>query len=99
MPKVMGRLNDYEPSFWVLAWGEQVDWLLHRRTRIESTSGTKESMRHALMMAEVGVPIAAGLLSDVNAPVVAGMAAATQAHEASGCAPADAAVAPPRVSH
>lgn len=34
------------------------DWMMHRRTRIENTSGTKESLIHALMMTEVGIPIA-----------------------------------------
>jgi hypothetical protein len=34
-----------------------VDWWMHRRTRIERTSGLPESLIHALMMTEVGVPV------------------------------------------
>ncbi|MGA8618300.1 MAG: hypothetical protein WB660_07230 [Candidatus Sulfotelmatobacter sp.] len=31
-----------------------LDWLWHRQTKIETTSGIKESMMHLLMMAEAG---------------------------------------------
>ncbi|WP_063804001.1 hypothetical protein [Streptomyces bungoensis] len=34
------------------------DWVMHRSTRIEETSGTRESLIHALMTAEVGLPTA-----------------------------------------
>lgn len=42
------------------------DWVMHRRTRIEDTAGTKESLIHSLMMAEVGLPIALTLRYQVN---------------------------------
>ncbi|MFF2147015.1 hypothetical protein [Kitasatospora sp. NPDC058190] len=33
------------------------DWAMHRRTRIEDTSGLRESLVHTLMMAEAGGPV------------------------------------------
>ncbi|MFC8248557.1 hypothetical protein [Streptomyces chartreusis] len=42
------------------------DWWMHRRTRIERTSGVKESAVHALMMTETGEPVVMGLLARVN---------------------------------
>ncbi|MBP8536558.1 diguanylate cyclase [Streptomyces sp. MK37H] len=58
------------------------DWLMHRRTRIEETSGTKESAIHALMMTEAGVPVAMGLLARVNPLVLSVMGGAAVAHGA-----------------
>ncbi|NEW69455.1 diguanylate cyclase [Streptomyces rapamycinicus] len=58
------------------------DWLMHRRTRIEDTSGTKESAIHALMMTEAGVPVAMGLLARVNPLVLSVMGGAAVAHGA-----------------
>ncbi|AGP60802.1 hypothetical protein [Streptomyces rapamycinicus] len=58
------------------------DWLMHRRTRIEETSGTKESAVHALMMTEAGVPVAMGLLARVNPLVLSVMGGAAVAHGA-----------------
>jgi hypothetical protein len=37
-----------------------LDWLWHRQTTIETTSGAKESVMHLLMMAEAGAPILTG---------------------------------------
>ncbi|MFI9804764.1 diguanylate cyclase [Streptomyces sp. NPDC052301] len=59
-----------------------VDWALHRRTRIEDTAGTKESLIHALMMAEVGVPIALTLRYEVNPLLLAVQLGAAAVHEA-----------------
>lgn len=58
------------------------DWWMHRRTRIESTSGTRESLIHLLMMAEIGVPILAALLLEINPLVLSVMAGAVVVHEA-----------------
>ncbi|GLV78980.1 diguanylate cyclase [Streptomyces hygroscopicus] len=58
------------------------DWLMHRRTRIEHTSGTRESALHALMMTEAGVPVAMGLLARVNPLVLSVMGGAAIAHGA-----------------
>ncbi|TNC23815.1 diguanylate cyclase/phosphodiesterase [Amycolatopsis alkalitolerans] len=59
-----------------------LDWLQHRRTRIEHTSGTRESLIHALMMAEVGGPIALALLCEINPLALVIIASAIAAHEA-----------------
>ncbi|MER6471639.1 diguanylate cyclase [Streptomyces collinus] len=58
------------------------DWALHRRTRIEDTAGTKESLIHSLMMAEVGLPIALTLRYEVNPLLLAVQLGAAAAHEA-----------------
>ncbi|MGV9453523.1 diguanylate cyclase [Streptomyces sp. NPDC003635] len=58
------------------------DWVMHRRTRIEETAGTKESLIHALMMTEVGVPIALTLRYEVNPMLLAVQLGSTAAHEA-----------------
>ncbi len=38
-----------------------LDWLWHKQTSIETTSGVKESIMHLVMMAEAGVPILTGM--------------------------------------
>jgi hypothetical protein len=58
------------------------DYLMHRRTRIERTSGLRESAIHSLMMAEVAVPMTLTLLCEVNPLLLAVAAAALGAHEA-----------------
>ncbi|MFG3023591.1 diguanylate cyclase [Streptomyces sp. NPDC048254] len=58
------------------------DWWMHRRTRIEHTTGTKESAAHALMMTEAGVPVLMGLLARVNPLVLTTLGGAALAHGA-----------------
>ncbi|MGW7817842.1 diguanylate cyclase [Streptomyces puniciscabiei] len=58
------------------------DWLMHRRTRIEDTAGTKESLIHALMMAEVGVPIVLTLRYRINPLLLSVQLGAAAVHEA-----------------
>ncbi|MGW2865498.1 diguanylate cyclase [Streptomyces sp. NPDC001205] len=58
------------------------DWWMHRRTRIEDTSGAHESAVHALMMTEAGVPVAVGLLAKINPLVLSVMGGAALAHGA-----------------
>ncbi|MET7703814.1 diguanylate cyclase [Streptomyces sp. NPDC005485] len=58
------------------------DWLMHRRTRIEDTSGTKESLIHALMMTEVGIPIALTLRYEVNPLLLSVQLGGAAVHEA-----------------
>jgi hypothetical protein len=64
-------------------WGlaGALDWLWHRQTKIESTSGTEESVMHLLMMAEAGLPIMMGLFMEVNAGVFAGMIGGLLLHQ------------------
>jgi hypothetical protein len=58
------------------------DWICHRRSGIEHTSGPKESLIHILMLVEMGVPVLAGIFLQVNALVFALMLAAFFLHEA-----------------
>lgn len=58
------------------------DWLCHRRTKIETTAGTKESLIHLLGLAEIGLPVLACMFLEINPPVLALMIAAFFAHEA-----------------
>jgi hypothetical protein len=58
------------------------DWVMHRRSRIEDTAGTRESLIHSLMMAEVGIPIALTLRYEVNPLLLSVQSAAAVVHEA-----------------
>ncbi len=57
------------------------DWYFHRRTKIESTSGTHESLTHQLMMSAIGLPMLCGLLCDINALVLVIMMGGYVVHE------------------
>ncbi|GAC1387936.1 MAG: hypothetical protein NVSMB31_01060 [Vulcanimicrobiaceae bacterium] len=59
-----------------------MDWIYHRRSKIEKTSGTHESMIHALMMTSIGAPAIMGLLLEVDALVLCTFIAAFATHEA-----------------
>jgi hypothetical protein len=59
-----------------------LDYVWHRRTKIESTSGLQESLTHSLMLGEVGIPLLGGLLLEINAGVIAMMIAGFLLHEA-----------------
>ena len=65
------------------------DWYIHRRTRIEDTAGARESMIHALMFAETGVPVLLGLFCEVNAGVLLTAYAAVDDRYRAGRAAAD----------
>lgn len=58
------------------------DWLCHRASRIEETSGTKESLLHLLMLIEVGIPVVAGIFLEITSPVFGLMLASFLLHEA-----------------
>ncbi|GAA2162617.1 diguanylate cyclase [Actinomadura napierensis] len=58
------------------------DWHRHKKTRIETTAGPRESLIHSLMMAEAGVPIALGLFCEVNPGVLATCGTALTVHGA-----------------
>jgi hypothetical protein len=57
------------------------DWLCHRRSHIEATSGARESMLHLLLLVEMGVPLLAAIYLEVNALVLAVLLAGFVAHE------------------
>jgi len=46
------------------------DWLCHRHTKIETTSGLKESLMHSTMGIQVGIPIVLCLLFKINVLVL-----------------------------
>ncbi|NTX01517.1 MULTISPECIES: hypothetical protein [unclassified Myxococcus] len=63
-----------------------VDWVWHKRTDIEHTSGAGESLIHCLMMTEVGVPVMMGLLMEINPLTLSVMLGHSLAHEATAFA-------------
>jgi hypothetical protein len=58
------------------------DYLCHRATRIERTSGLKESLLHALMLVEMGIPVVLCLYFEVTALILVLMIALFFIHEA-----------------
>ncbi|MET8413083.1 diguanylate cyclase [Streptomyces sp. NPDC005195] len=58
------------------------DWVMHRRSDIEHTSGVRESALHALMMTEAGLPVVAGLTARINPLVLSLMGGAAVVHGA-----------------
>jgi hypothetical protein len=59
-----------------------LDYLYHRKSSIEKTSGTHESLIHALQMTSIGIPTLMSLLLEVNASVIATVLAGAAVHEA-----------------
>lgn len=58
------------------------DWFCHRAARIEENAGPKELLLHLLMLAEVSVPVIAGLFLEITSPVLGLMIAAFLLHDA-----------------
>jgi ABC-type spermidine/putrescine transport system permease subunit I len=58
------------------------DYLCHRATSIETTSGWKESVLHLLQFAEMAVPTLAAIFFEINALVILIMIICLVAHEA-----------------
>lgn len=84
MPDTATLIRDYLLFFilpmWIIAG--LADYYLHRRTLIQHTSGTRESVLHALQVGEAGLPVLMGLLLDINALVILFMLIAVVVHEA-----------------
>jgi len=57
------------------------DWLCHRATGIERTTGVKETLIHMLMFLEMGLPLLAALFLEVNALIIAFMIVMFFLHE------------------
>jgi hypothetical protein len=57
------------------------DYVCHKRSKIETTSGTLESITHSLMMGSIAVPTLMSLLFEINALTLTVSAAATVFHE------------------
>jgi hypothetical protein len=72
----------------ILAWGALplwlaagfADWLCHRRTRIEQTSGSRESLMHLLLHAQIAIPLLLALWLEIEAGLLLFMAACVMAH-------------------
>jgi len=58
------------------------DWLCHRASHIEATTGAKESLLHLLMFAEIGLPLLAAMFLDINGLIIAFMIVMFFVHEA-----------------
>jgi hypothetical protein len=56
------------------------DYLCHRATQIERTSGTAESVFHLAQLGQVGLPLLAGLLLELTVPILLLMAVAALVH-------------------
>jgi hypothetical protein len=67
---------------WMLAG--VADWVCHRLSDIQHTTGAKESIIHLLMFAEAGTALVAGLFLEINALVIALIIAMFVLHEATG---------------
>jgi hypothetical protein len=63
---------------WLLAGA--ADWLCHRRTAIERTSGSRESRMHLLLHVQIALPVLLGLWLEINAGLLAFMALCVIAH-------------------
>jgi hypothetical protein len=57
------------------------DYLCHRASQIETTTGYKESLLHLLMFAEIAVPLLAAIFLEINALVILLMIAGFIAHQ------------------
>jgi hypothetical protein len=58
------------------------DYLCHRASDIEHTSGAKESLLHLLLFAEMGVPVLAAIFLEIDALIIAMMIVCFLLHEA-----------------
>jgi hypothetical protein len=63
---------------WMLAGA--ADWLCHRASGIERTSGARESRLHLLLYAEIALPVLALTLFQATAPILALMTLGVAAH-------------------
>jgi hypothetical protein len=82
-------MSHFEPAVLVLLYfilplwlaAGFADYLCHRASSIESTSGYKESLLHLLMFSEVAVPLLAAIFLEINALVIATMIVGFIAHQ------------------
>src|SRR4051794_16516881 len=84
LARVEGSAHRFLMSVIVPVWiaAGLLDYIWHRRTKIETTSGPRESVLHLAMLAEAGPGLLAPLLLEVNAGVLALMYASYFAHQA-----------------
>lgn len=58
------------------------DWLCHRASKIERTTGVKETALHLMMLGEAGLPVLIGLFFEINPLVLGLMISSFFVHEA-----------------
>ena len=58
------------------------DWICHRATSIETTTGPKESALHLLMLTEAAIPVLGGMFLEITSPVLGLMVGALLVHDA-----------------
>jgi hypothetical protein len=58
-----------------------LDYIWHRRTKIETTAGISESLMHSLMMAEAGPAVLGAMFLEINAGALAMIISAATLHE------------------
>ena len=58
------------------------DWVCHKRSNIERTSGLRESAIHAIMFCEIGLGLLPGLFLEINSLLILIMVVMFVAHEA-----------------
>jgi hypothetical protein len=75
---IVGALLYFALPVWLLAG--IADYVCHRRTGIEATSGVGESTLHVVQAIEVGIPLLAGLFLEINSLVLAIMLAGVAMH-------------------
>jgi len=68
------------PAWLVLGFA---DWMCHRKSEIEHTSGWRESVWHMVMVGQAGIAVLLGLFFEINALVLGIILAAYIAHEIS----------------
>lgn len=82
-------MQNADPQMLILLWfilpawlmAGFCDWLCHRATGIERTTGVKETWVHLLMFLEMGLPLLAALFLEVNAIIIAFMIVMCFLHE------------------
>ncbi|MGE5540149.1 MAG: diguanylate cyclase [Gemmatimonas sp.] len=66
-----------------MAWGV-VDYLCHRASDIQHTTGAKESLMHLAMFAEAGTGLVLAMMFEINALVIALLMVLLALHEVTG---------------
>jgi hypothetical protein len=61
---LLNLVSDFMRPLWGISGF--IDWCCHRATRIEETSGLRESLVHSLMGIQLGVPILLSLMYEIN---------------------------------
>lgn len=82
-------MHNTDPQMIILLWfilpvwlaAGFCDWLCHRATGIERTTGVKETWIHILMFMEMGLPLLAALFLQINALIITFMIVLFFLHE------------------